>query len=176
MTRQEYTPEQIGDFKLDKARIVCQNALAHATQIVLAVGQEREMRRDGYSVVAAVKLTAETLASWVYSHSHMLIENKPESVQTVLPNPDGTQKMSHSLNELTKPPQPTPQESVVLDEIYKQLDATKPVGMVVDRKRIIEIVWAKYGKFPQNKKSIDKIMHDVIFTTAIVKNDFLKGI
>jgi len=83
-----YTPEEIAEFKAKDRRIVTQNALSHATQIVLNSYNSTYEVKDA---VPKIKEVAKELVTFVYEVASVSASSKQQVVEENIPTPTASQ-------------------------------------------------------------------------------------
>jgi len=58
-------------------------------------------------------------------------------------------------------PQPSDVSSGILAAALKKYDEQKPAGMVADFDKLKKAVWAKWGDYPKNPKSVEIIVREI---------------
>jgi len=137
--------------KKKQAMIVAQNALSHATQIVMGLGASGLDEFTLTNVTKRIKETAESLTLWVYGQAEVL---------TAAEAPKPTKKPVKKEAKPASPPAPQLEEKKVLDAVAEIL------GVIEDDKlrvRVRDWVHAQVGKYAYPKKmaSVDKIVEDL---------------
>ena len=73
-------------------------------------------------------------------------------------------------------PQMTPKQSQIISVVATKYGEQCPEGFIVDTKRICNSILAKFGKYPSQIKSVEKILVAIPVSEVIIKNEIFEGL
>jgi len=166
-----YSKEEITGFEQKDRRIVKQNVLNRATDIAIAQWSGWMEEHTEKDVANRITNLANYFLAWVYD------EMEDKNIPTPIVKTEAFKKLAKAIDI----PQPNPAQAKILGLIAKKLqDVQLPEDqLVVDYKKLCDVVYQKYNQYPTNIKSVDKVYQELTeqeVGVIVIKNDFTKGL